>query len=296
MFLRSYRQQNLLVEFASLKHVQPQGLYLSLTPGDSTLWSGILFVRKGPYAPAVFRFRISFPSSYPLNPPLITFVSDAFHPLLAPLTTASFGSSFPGTDSDASASEVRLPPGAFSLSHGFPQWRQRRGSIRDTTSAKQATPNTSPRQPRTERGDSVFEDPKIHVVDVLQYMRSSFEDESILDNLPFEAAGNAGAWYAWRAHRAKAGVKFDAASASNGHRRQSSKEKAGPRHPSEWNWEGVWVARARKAVQASLSEPALYGTGGVDRDDEVHFRTWSDESEEIENMQKEMRYHLRLHE
>jgi hypothetical protein len=33
------------------------------------------------------------------------------------------------------------------------------------------------------------------------------------------------------------------------------------RRPGEWNWEGVWEDRVRKAVKASLSEPALYGAG-----------------------------------
>ena len=32
---------------ASLKHVCPEGIYLSLTPACPTEWSGVLFVRKG---------------------------------------------------------------------------------------------------------------------------------------------------------------------------------------------------------------------------------------------------------
>lgn len=32
---------------ASLKHAAPPGVYVSLTPGDPTLWSSVLFVRSG---------------------------------------------------------------------------------------------------------------------------------------------------------------------------------------------------------------------------------------------------------
>ena len=36
---------------AGLKQACPQGIYVSLTPGDPTLWSGVIFVRKGPSIP-----------------------------------------------------------------------------------------------------------------------------------------------------------------------------------------------------------------------------------------------------
>jgi hypothetical protein len=32
---------------AALKQACPQGVYVSLTPGDPSLWSGVIFVRKG---------------------------------------------------------------------------------------------------------------------------------------------------------------------------------------------------------------------------------------------------------
>ena len=157
------------------------------------------------------------------------------------------------------------------------------------------SPGSPPLRSSTINSPGATNDAQTHIVDMLIYIRSCFEEETILDRLPFEAAGNAGAWYAWRAYRAKAGVKF-ADMPPNLHRRQQSKERAAPRHPSEWNWEGVWMDRARKAVQASLSESALYGSSGAGRDDEVHFRPWGNESEEAQDVQNEMRYHLRLHE
>jgi hypothetical protein len=32
---------------SGLKHACPHGVFMSLTPGDPTLWSGVIFVRKG---------------------------------------------------------------------------------------------------------------------------------------------------------------------------------------------------------------------------------------------------------
>lgn len=34
-------------ESTTLKEACPEGIYLSLTPGDPTKWSGVLFVREG---------------------------------------------------------------------------------------------------------------------------------------------------------------------------------------------------------------------------------------------------------
>src|SRR5579871_5419906 len=53
-------KQNLLLEFASLKHASPDGVYVTITPGDPSLWAGVLFVRTGPYSPAILRFQTSF--------------------------------------------------------------------------------------------------------------------------------------------------------------------------------------------------------------------------------------------
>ena len=245
----------------------------------------------GPYAPAVFRFRVHFPGSYPSTAPLVIFTSDVFHPLIAPLTTASFSSSFSDADADGNAPEERLPPGALNLRHKFSQWKQRsdsklRGRPTSLTSSP-ATPVSKPAPvPETVRDSGVASDNmnQTHVIDVLTYVRSSFEDDTVLDALPFEAAANQGAWYAWRAHRAKLGVKGFASPAKPGNKREG-KERTGPRHPSEWNWEGVWVDRVRKAVQGSLSEPVLYGSGGTGRDDDIHFRAWSDGEEEFEEVQ-----------
>lgn len=78
--------------------------------------------KAGPYANAVLRFRIDFSEDYPGRPPVLTFISDVFHPLVTPVTTYTHSTRDPGTDTLSSADEGRLPPGGFALRHGFPEW------------------------------------------------------------------------------------------------------------------------------------------------------------------------------
>lgn len=47
---------------ASLKYAAPPGVYVTIAPGDPTLWSGVLFVRSGGLTPLV-RSRKSSKSS-----------------------------------------------------------------------------------------------------------------------------------------------------------------------------------------------------------------------------------------
>lgn len=94
-----------------------------------------------------------------------------------------------------------------------------------------------------------------HILEVLQYMKRAFDDEAALDTLPLGAAGNSGAWKAWRAYRRSKGLEVDDASA-----RESSTIKQ-----DEWSWDGVWEERVRKGIDASIAESTLYGgTGGGD--------------------------------
>ena len=76
----------------------------------------------GPYAPAVLRFHVSFPTDYPESPPVITFTTDIFHPLVTPLTTYSHFAGTQNSDTRSASDEERLPPGGFSLRYGFPSW------------------------------------------------------------------------------------------------------------------------------------------------------------------------------
>ncbi|KAK7431462.1 hypothetical protein QQZ08_001952 [Neonectria magnoliae] len=297
--LPSLRRQQLLSEFAGLKQACPEGMFVSLTPGDPTLWSGVLFVRNGPYAPAVLRFQISFPDSYPQLPPLVTFSSDMFHPLLTPSTTYTYTTDIQDSGTVSASDQERLPPGGFSLRHGFPDWfgRGRRSIEAARQSARQQSASPAPTQgtasnlttpasraspggdvplymQTSRKGTSAYE--------VLRYIRSTFDDEAVLDSVPLAAAGNPGAWHAWRTHRRTMGKLSDDAalaedsqtqdeenlesseSASNSDKRTQA--ATATRHPGEWNWDGVWEDRVKTAVNTSLSESILYGAATTSDD------------------------------
>ncbi|KAK8091130.1 ubiquitin-conjugating enzyme/RWD-like protein [Apiospora phragmitis] len=317
--LPALRKQNLLVEFSGLKQSCPEGIFVSLTPGDPALWSGVVFVRDGPYAPAVMRFQISFPDAYPRLPPLVTFSTDMFHPLITPLTTYMYSTDVQDHNATVSATdEERLPPGGFSLRHGFPDWFGRRSRSRAASSQVQQT--TPPRQPPKSssssggaggggtpgsRASAVGESPgfadtrktDISTFEVLRYIRSTFDDEAVLDAIPLEAAGNPGAWHSWRTHRQDSGKAFHTNNTNNTttsppppqQQQQPVGEGEGRRcrrryqrkttclrlrrprpPPGEWNWEGVWEARVKKGVDASVSEAVLYGGTGAG-DDVIRF-------------------------
>ncbi|ORY63167.1 ubiquitin-conjugating enzyme/RWD-like protein [Pseudomassariella vexata] len=302
--LPALRRQHLLVEFAGLKQVCPEGVFVTLSPGDPTLWSGVLFVRDGPYAPAVLRFQISFPDSYPRLPPLVTFSTDMFHPLITPLTTYMHSTDVQDDGTVSATDEERLPPGGFTLRHGFPEWfgRGSRNTSRQSSGQHQPV-QTPPRQPRlsvsskgtpTSKGSAVGNSPgfaetqtkEISTFEVLRYIRSTFDDENVLDSIPVEAAGNSGAWHAWRTHRQDQGKVFEGASEAPdaGDTKEppgqnESGMPSGVRKPGEWNWEGVWEERVKKGVAASLSEAVLYGgaAGGGGGDDVIRFSNMEDD-------------------
>ncbi|KAF2091574.1 UBC-like protein [Saccharata proteae CBS 121410] len=258
--LPSLQRQHLLTEFASLQYASFDGIYMSITPGDSSLWTGVIFVRKGPYAPAILRIQISFPQSYPALPPLVTFSTDIFHPLVTPLTTYTYTTGSASGDTVSATDEERLPPGGFSLRHGFPHWFGRAQRSRSPQDASGST--TSPGAHDTDKaGLETKTAPP--VAKVLKYIQASFTDEDLLDSVTLESAANPGAYHAWTTYReARTGPMLPSA--------QEGKEPGNlrSRRPGEWNWEGVWEERVKKGVQASISEAVLYGNGG---DDVVRF-------------------------
>lgn len=83
-------------------------------------------------------------------------------------------------------------------------------------------------------------------------MKSSFDDACALDILPLDAAGNTGAWKAWRAYRRTSNQDIDTLTSESRDRQQ------------EWSWDGVWEERVRRGIDASVSESTLYGGGGDD--------------------------------
>lgn len=225
---------------------------------------------SGPYAPAVLRFQISFPASYPALPPLVTFSTDVFHPLLTPLTTYTHTTATSDTDTVSATDDERLPPGGFSLRHGFPHWFGRaRRSVVTSRDVSGSTVDNAPRTTTPVRsavecatlGSSQVSSavPSVSIVTVLDYIRSTFSEEAVLDSISLEAAANPGAYHAWRAYRGPASPAQPLSPMSN---TSSEGHTLGRnRRPGEWNWEGVWEERVRRAVNASLSESVLYGAG-----------------------------------
>lgn len=183
----------------------------------------------------------------------MTFSTDVFHPLIAPLTTHTHTPSPVDADSSTASEDARLAPGVFSLRHGFPSWfahsrsnttgtRNFSGSTDDSAISSSTPVQEEPR------------DPKISIIQILRYIVSSFSNEELLDSITLNCAANAGAYHAWRTFRGNNGPGGNRSDRTENHAAGRS------RRPGEWNWEGVWEARIKKGVSTSLSEAVLYGT------------------------------------
>ena len=197
--------------------------------------------------------------------------------------------------------EERLPPGGFSLRDlGVEGWfgrggkqsaavqtprRHGVGSPASGTGSSAASPT-----PGLRSGGSIGDrrsGATISTYEVLRYIRSTFDNERVLDRIPLSAAGNPGAWHAWRAHRMKSGAITVAISPTSSGKEKSNwyeglsdvdndssnwgglegysrlaggaSAPAATRRPGEWNWDGVWEIRVKKGIDASISEAVLYG-------------------------------------
>jgi hypothetical protein len=216
--------------------------------------------------------------------------------------------------------DERLPPGGFSLRHGFPSWfgrasksaansRQTSGQFLRTlvkspggSVSGRDTPESGASSSPTKGRNSESRQQHVSTYEVLAYIRSTFDDGDVLDAVPLEAAGNPGAWHAWRTHRLKGGkiiptpqlVKDESMqwhdglsddegspSAPDGYQRLPGGTPllATTRKLGEWNWEGVWEHRVKKGVEGSVAEPVLYGNIALSDDlvstDELYPRLMS---------------------
>ncbi|KAJ6599087.1 UBC-like protein [Mycena vulgaris] len=62
----------------------PAGMYVVPSPETLMVWDAVFFVHQGYYADAILKFRLTFPSNYPEQPPVVQFVTDVvFHPLIS---------------------------------------------------------------------------------------------------------------------------------------------------------------------------------------------------------------------
>lgn len=211
----------------------------------------------GPYTPATLKFNLLLAAN---KPPSIIISTDIFHPLVTPLTTYTYTTSDTGADTVHASDDERLPPGGFSLRHGFPQWFGRNKPV----PPPQLNPSDET-QPEAEKPPSSYG--PLDIVQILFYMRSTFDTAEVLDKVPLEAAGNPGAWHAWQTHRVGA---TSVPTTSGDEKLPASptlrQQPGGARRPGQWNWEGVWEERVRKGVQASISQNTLFGSAGSNDD------------------------------
>lgn len=105
------------------------------------------------------------------------------------------------------------------------------------------------------------------IIEILEYLKSSFDDETTLDALPIEASGNPGAWNAWQAYRKHNLNDLQMKIGSSKSARPSKQDAestvvSNRKQPEEWSWDGVWEERVQKGVDASISDSVLYGNSG----------------------------------
>ena len=251
-------------------------------PVEASLVAALTPPVEGPYVNAILRFEVEFPWAYPHRAPIIRFLSDVFHPLVTPLTTYTHTTRDLGSETVSASDDDKIPPGGFSLRHGFPEWSH--GIYGDGRVSDDRLPShvkdSAGRSQVADTNDSRPEHVAApHIVEVLQYVRVVFDTEAALDEIPLEAAANSGAWHAWRSYRSKAtggsrgsSVTRQAVAGDSGERNLKVKQQqpGGARRPGEWNWQGVWEDRVWKSVQASISDPMLFGFGG-DNGDVINF-------------------------
>ncbi|KAG0354446.1 hypothetical protein BGZ54_001636 [Gamsiella multidivaricata] len=130
------------------------------------LWFGTLFIHKGYYRNAVFKFQLVIPADYPDRRPTVRFLSDMWHPLI---------------DNQ----------GQLALQYQFPQWRPHRDylfhvlhfvkaafkkCVLDTIVEKQAVNKEAYRMYRHEN--------KIFAKLAQQRAQLSITESSLYDNYP----------------------------------------------------------------------------------------------------------------
>ncbi|KIW46974.1 uncharacterized protein PV06_02591 [Exophiala oligosperma] len=273
--LPSFRRQQLVLDFSILKDNCPEGVYLSLVPGNPSLWAAVLFVRDGPYAGAVLRFDITFQDSYPAEPPRIVFSSDIFHPLVVPQTTYTFSASVvDSTTNTISASDNnRLRPGEFWLRYGFPYWfpqwnvaseevvHDNDVMVKQQASGPGSETDTVDEPVGQPSGDEEIHDRKGLLLKLISHIKSAFEDADMLDKMPLEFAGDPSAWHAWRAHRglSRKEVRSKCPTVAN------DGSPSSPKNPGEWKWDGVWESRVNNGIEASINEVTLFGSAAGGR-------------------------------
>jgi ubiquitin-protein ligase len=81
--LHLLRDMRIHHEYAFLAAQKLGGFYLLPdVGGDILLLHGVMFPRQAQYGGGVFKFRINLPADYPASPPIVTFITPVFHPIV----------------------------------------------------------------------------------------------------------------------------------------------------------------------------------------------------------------------
>ncbi|RPA75240.1 UBC-like protein [Ascobolus immersus RN42] len=171
----AFAHQNLRVEFASLPHHSPPGLYLTPDPKNPSHFPGLLLPRHGPYAGAIFKFSLRIPASYPRSAPVITFTTEVWHPLVVPFTSPAF-------------------PGEVSLKGMEGGWGAEGREVRDG--------GRGPAGAGVSGGKSGRD-----LVSVLRYLVSVMTEEEAIRGVPSWAVANSLAMRQWRGGEWEEGVR-----------------------------------------------------------------------------------------
>jgi hypothetical protein len=212
--------------------------------------------------------------------------------LVVPLTTYTFSTGAVDAIGTVSATDdQRLPSGAFSLRNGFPNWFERYRRLGGSRNGSRRVSGNS----ELGQDDVVtvsLEGAQISqptqdcsVVKALAYLKSSFEEPQILDNMRLEAAANPGAWHAWRSFR---GLPKAASRAVSPAQDGARKGPAAQKQPGDWNWEGVFEKRVKSGIEASISDAVLFGSArpGPQVNETIRFRKLDEE--QLEAVKDEM--------
>lgn len=148
-----------------------------------------------------------------------------------------------------------------------PSWGKSNSSL---SNRKKSFPRQTGSEPRSDS-----EAVNVSIIDVLEYVKTAFDDDELLDGLPLEAAANLGAWKAWQAHRRSALTHAHAVHCDHPNGQVSAAQQfadriqRGARRPDEWNWDGVWKERVKRGIEASISDQVVFGAGGGGGDDDI---------------------------
>ncbi|KAF3929411.1 hypothetical protein ABW19_dt0209327 [Dactylella cylindrospora] len=182
----SFREQQLLTEFATFRTTPLPGVYLSLAPNNPWLWYGVIFLRSpadGVYTSIPLKFSITWPRNFPDAPPFPVFFGAPGHPLItkSPGSGGAGGSGSGGGGGVGMSTPVKggggvggkpmagyasMHPGAVNLRDGFPEWFSPKPSAGGNTLSQSAS--------RSSKSNSISAGPS--PVEVIYYIRSIFTD------------------------------------------------------------------------------------------------------------------------